>query len=104
MTEFFQTVAGRRYYERDVPQLIKQLTIIGEELRKMNDLNCLINKKEVIAVSNDYSVHPFTVEQLEKLAKVINDSKAFFLIDNIETRNYKAAQILDQLTKIDIKL
>lgn len=36
--EFFQTVMGRKFYERDIPQLIKQLEKIGAELERSNDL------------------------------------------------------------------
>ena len=36
--EFFQTVLGRKFYERDMPQLIKQLEKIGAELERANEL------------------------------------------------------------------
>ena len=33
---FFQTVMGRKFYESDVPRLIKALEKIGNQLEKLN--------------------------------------------------------------------
>lgn len=91
MVDFHSTMMGRKYYERDVPQLIKQLQIIGKEMVRTNNLEEQLKTNSI--------EHPFTVEQLESLAKVIKESRAYFLIDDIQKRNYKASQILDELLK-----
>lgn len=35
MTEFYQTVMGKMYYERTLPNLVKQLETLNENFAKM---------------------------------------------------------------------
>ena len=37
MPEFFQTVMGHRFYERDVPALVRQLARIADGLERLAD-------------------------------------------------------------------
>lgn len=36
--QFFETVAGRRFYEHQLPELLKLLDKIAVELKRSNDL------------------------------------------------------------------
>lgn len=38
MTEFFQTIMGKKFYERDVPKITNALEDIAKELKRANDL------------------------------------------------------------------
>lgn len=38
LPQFHETILGRRFYEHHVPQLIKQMEKIAEELKRANDL------------------------------------------------------------------
>jgi hypothetical protein len=37
MSDFFQTMGGRKFYGSDVPQLIRVLKKIGDELERLNN-------------------------------------------------------------------
>jgi len=37
MTDFYSTLAGRKFYESDLPRLIEALEKIAKELEKAND-------------------------------------------------------------------
>lgn len=36
--EFFQTIMGKRFYEANIPRIIKALENIATELKRANDL------------------------------------------------------------------
>ncbi|MBC9786566.1 hypothetical protein H1S01_19105 [Heliobacterium chlorum] len=36
MTEFYQTLMGRKFFERDVPKLSESLATIAEQLARLN--------------------------------------------------------------------
>jgi hypothetical protein len=38
MTEFFATMMGRKFYEGDVPRLVRALEKIAAEMKRANDI------------------------------------------------------------------
>jgi hypothetical protein len=74
MPQFHETVYGKRFFGGQLPQLIKQLENIGNDLSRINDL-------KGPCVSQD----PF------------NDLKR--LADDVARYDYRIAQILDEFLK-----
>jgi len=37
MNDFFRTMGGQKFYGSDVPQLVRALKKIGDELERLND-------------------------------------------------------------------
>jgi len=48
MTEFYQTVMGKRFFETQLPELIKTMSRLADAIEKANTLSST-NGKEVIA-------------------------------------------------------
>lgn len=47
MTQFFQTIMGKRFYQADIPKIVKALGDIATELKRANDLKeAELSKKE----------------------------------------------------------
>ena len=46
MVQFFQTMLGRTFYEAHVPQLIKAIRQLTEELKRYNDFREEEKRKE----------------------------------------------------------
>ena len=46
MVQFFQTMIGRTFYEAHVPQLIKAVRQLAEELKRYNDAREEEKRKE----------------------------------------------------------
>jgi hypothetical protein len=46
MTEFFQTIMGKKFYERTVPEIAKQLSRIADELELANKLKQVEMERE----------------------------------------------------------
>ncbi|WP_036174247.1 hypothetical protein [Ureibacillus massiliensis] len=38
MVQFFQTHMGQKFYERDIPEMVRKLNEIASELSRSNDL------------------------------------------------------------------
>ena len=58
MTDFFQTMMGRKFYEADVPRVARALEDIAKELRRANDLKeqelGLTEKTDVKKIADEF--------------------------------------------------
>jgi hypothetical protein len=80
---------GRKFYERDFPQLVQSLDFIGQELKRAN----ILKKQEKFETSEN---NHFSLTH-DQLARIIIETEAYFLLDEIAKVDCKSAQILDVL-------
>lgn len=76
MHQFHETIYGRRFFDSQLPQLIKQLENIGNELKRANDLKGSCADKNPL-------------DGLTRLA------------DSVARYDYRIAQVLDELVKVE---
>ncbi|MDQ1144021.1 hypothetical protein QE429_000848 [Bacillus sp. SORGH_AS 510] len=71
MPQFHETLYGRRFLESQLPRLIKQLEIIGSELKRMND-NQLIPNNERTRFEDELALADFI--KIQVLNELLNDN------------------------------
>lgn len=76
--QFFQTPMGRKFYERDVPDIAKQLERIADALEKQNEADKSYNMKvgDPITIGGEEEIKKYNVVYHGK-----NDRKYSMLIE-----------------------
>jgi hypothetical protein len=60
--EFFETVAGRRFFEKQLPDLIRAMEKIAAELQRSNDLK----EKDGAEPTVNFQCYAYTIKKQKK--------------------------------------